>query len=150
MKTLSVLSNIPVTSSTKRTNTVPGLKLLTAQRRQQKRINKKFFLAAPSCPTLCDRMHCGPLGSSVCEILQARISELVAIVFSSGSSRPRDQTWPPELQADSLPSEPAEKPLQRKRSHKQRVISVLQFWCVMDRILPTWVLWVQAKEIDSG
>ena len=40
-----------------------------------------------SCPTLCDPMNCSPPGSSVQEILQARILEWVAIPFSRGSSR---------------------------------------------------------------
>ena len=38
-------------------------------------------------------MQCGPPGSSVRRTLQARILEWVAISFSRGSSRPRDQTW---------------------------------------------------------
>ena len=37
-------------------------------------------------------MDCSPPGSSVHGILQARILEWVAISFSRGSSRPRDQT----------------------------------------------------------
>ena len=45
-----------------------------------------------SCPTLCDPMDCSPPGSSVHGILHARILEWVAISFSKGSSRPRDQT----------------------------------------------------------
>ena len=40
-----------------------------------------------SCLTLCD-----PMDYSVHEILQARILEWVAFLFSSGSSQPRDQT----------------------------------------------------------
>ena len=48
---------------------------------------------AQSCPTLCNPMDCSPLGSSVPEIFQARVLEWVAIPFSRGSSRPRDQTW---------------------------------------------------------
>ena len=47
---------------------------------------------------------CSPPGSSVQGILQARILEWVAIPFSRGSSWPRDRTWVPSLQADSLPS----------------------------------------------
>ena len=47
-------------------------------------------LAAQSCPTLCEPMDCSPPGSSVLEILQARILEWVAIPFSRGSSWPRD------------------------------------------------------------
>ena len=46
-----------------------------------------------SCPTLCDPMDCSLPGSSLHGILQARILEWVAISFSRGSSRPRDQTW---------------------------------------------------------
>ena len=43
--------------------------------------------------TLCDPVDCSPPGSSIHGILQARILEWVAISFSRGSSRPRDQTW---------------------------------------------------------
>ena len=45
-----------------------------------------------SCLTLWDPMDCSLPGSSVHEILQARILEWVAISFSRGSSQPRDQT----------------------------------------------------------
>ena len=44
-----------------------------------------------SCPTLCDPMDCSPPGSSVHEIVQARILEWVAIPSSRGSSQSRDQ-----------------------------------------------------------
>ena len=46
-----------------------------------------------SCPTLWDPVDPSPPGSSVREILQARILEWVAIPFSGGSSWPRDRTW---------------------------------------------------------
>ena len=46
-----------------------------------------------SCPTLCDPIDGSLSGSSVHGILQARTLEGVAIPFSRGSSRPRDQTW---------------------------------------------------------
>ena len=52
----------------------------------------KWSEVAQSCPTLCDPVDCSPPGSSVHGILQARILEWVAISFSRGSSRPRDQT----------------------------------------------------------
>ena len=42
--------------------------------------------------TLCDPMDCGPPGSSVHGILQARILEWAAIPFTRGSSLPRGQT----------------------------------------------------------
>ena len=43
-------------------------------------------------------------------ILQARILEWVAMPSSRGSSDPRIEPRSPELQADSLPSEPPGKP----------------------------------------
>ena len=49
-------------------------------------------LVTQSCPTLCDPMDCGPPGSSVRGIFQARILEWIAIPFSVGSLS-RDQTW---------------------------------------------------------
>ena len=47
----------------------------------------------PSCPALCDPMDCSPPGSSVHEILQARILKWVAISSSRGSSWPRGRTY---------------------------------------------------------
>ena len=44
-------------------------------------------------PTLCDLMDCGPQGSTVHGISQARILEWVAISFSRGSSQPRGWIW---------------------------------------------------------
>ena len=61
---------------------------------------------AQSCLTLCDPMDCSPPGSSIHGILQARILEWVAISFSRGSSRPRDQTQVSRIAADALTSEP--------------------------------------------
>ena len=48
-------------------------------------------------------MDCSLPGSSVHRILQTRILEWVAISSSEGSSRPRNRTTSPALQADSLP-----------------------------------------------
>ena len=45
-----------------------------------------------SCLTLCDPMDDSLPGSSVHEILQARVLEWVAISFSTRSSQPRDRT----------------------------------------------------------
>ena len=49
-------------------------------------------LVAQSCLPLRARMVCSPPGSSVCGTLQARILEWVAILFSRGSSWPKDWT----------------------------------------------------------
>ena len=53
---------------------------------------KVKVLVAQLCPTLCDPMDCSPSDFSDHGIFQARILEWVAISFSRGSSRPRDQT----------------------------------------------------------
>ena len=42
---------------------------------------------AQSCPTLCD-----PVDYTVHGILRAKILEWVAVLFSRGSSQPKDQT----------------------------------------------------------
>ena len=44
------------------------------------------------CLTLCHPMDCGPPGSSVHEILPARILEWVATSYFRGSSGPKDRT----------------------------------------------------------
>ena len=56
-------------------------------------LNMKLkLLVAHSCLTLYDPMSCSLPGSSVLGISQARILEWVAISFSRGSSRLKDQT----------------------------------------------------------
>ena len=75
------------------------------------RLNEQIAVMVKSemlvaCLPLCDPMDCSLPGSSVHEILQARILEWVAIPISRGSSLPKDQTRSPTLQANSLPSEP--------------------------------------------
>ena len=49
-------------------------------------------LVTQSRLTFCDPIHCGPPGSSVQGILQARMLEWIAIPFSRGCFCPRDQT----------------------------------------------------------
>ena len=51
---------------------------------------KAKVLVTQSCPTLCNPMNCSSPSSSVQGILQARILEWVAILFSRGSFWPRD------------------------------------------------------------
>ena len=51
-----------------------------------------YVLVAQLSLTLCDPMDCSPPDSSVHGILQARILEWVAFLFSRWSLRPRDQT----------------------------------------------------------
>ena len=53
---------------------------------------KMLVLATKSCLTLCNPMDCSPPDSPVHGISQAGILEWVAISFSRGSSRPRDET----------------------------------------------------------
>ena len=54
---------------------------------------KKRKKVTQSCLTLCNPMDCSPPVSSIHAIFQARVLEWVAISFSRGYSRPRDQTW---------------------------------------------------------
>ena len=62
-------------------------------------------------------------GSSVYGILQARILEWVAVFFSRGFSQSRDiEPVSPALQADSLPSEPPEKPGRPQRVSESRSV----------------------------
>jgi len=55
-------------------------------------LEKAKMLVSKSRLILSDPMDCSPLRASVHKILQARILEWVAILFSRGPSQPRDQT----------------------------------------------------------
>ena len=59
---------------------------------------------------LCNPRHCSLPGSTVHGILQARILEWVAILFSRDPPNPGIEPRSPTLQGDSLPSEPSGKP----------------------------------------
>ena len=63
-----------------------------------------------SSPTLCNPMDCSPPCSSVCEILQARTLEWVAVPFSRGSSQSRNQTHVSCIAGGYFTTEPLEKP----------------------------------------
>ena len=54
---------------------------------------RKTILVSQLCPTHCNPMDCSPPSSFVHGILQARILEWIAMLFSRGSSWPRDWTW---------------------------------------------------------
>ena len=79
---------------------------------------------AQSCPTLCDPMDYSLPGSSVHEILQARILEWVRISFSSYPPAPGIEPRSLMLWADSLPSEPPGKPINMFQN--QDVIRILK------------------------
>ena len=67
----------------------------------------KGKLVAQLCLTLCDPIDCSPSGSSVHEILKARILEWVAMPSPPGDlPNPGIEPRFPSLQTDSLPSEP--------------------------------------------
>ena len=59
---------------------------------QSKAFCIQWALVTQLCPTFSEPMGCSLPGSSVHAILQGRILELVAISFSMGYSKPRDQT----------------------------------------------------------
>ena len=68
-------------------------------------------LVAHLCPAPCDPMACSPPDPSVCGILQARILEWVPSPLPGDLFDPGIKPRSPELQADSLPSEPPGKPM---------------------------------------
>ena len=82
------------------------------------------MLVAQSYPTLCDSMNSSPPGSSVLGILQARILEWVASLFSKDLPDPGIETGSPALQADSLPSEDQGSPFFKFISKY-----INSFWC---------------------
>ena len=65
------------------------------------------MLVTQLCPTLCNPVDYSPPGSSVHEILQARILEWIAIPFLGDLPNPGMETGSPALQADTLSSEPS-------------------------------------------
>ena len=69
------------------------------------------MLVTQLCPSLCDPMDYSPPGSSVHEILQARILKWIAVPFSRYLPDPGIELRSFALQVDSLPSEPLGKPL---------------------------------------
>ena len=75
------------------------------------KILKVSMIVTQLCLTLCNPLDCSLPGSSVHGIPQARVLECVAILFSRGSSRTRDQTQVSCI-ADSLPSEPPGMPME--------------------------------------
>ena len=68
-------------------------------------------------------MDCSPPGSSVHGILQARILEWAATLFSRGTSQPDPGVEPqsPALQADSLPSEKPGKLMENNMKFPQKI-----------------------------
>ena len=60
-------------------------------------------LISQSCSTVCDSKDCNPPGASLHGILQARILEWVAILFSRDLPHPGIKPPSSALQADSLP-----------------------------------------------
>ena len=72
--------------------------------------NSKFHESesevAQSCPTLSDPMDCSLSGFPIHGIFQARVLEWIAISFSRGSSRSRDQTQVSCIRGGFFVSEP--------------------------------------------
>ena len=75
-------------------------------------------------------MDCSPPGSSVHEILQARILEWVALPFSRDLSNPEIKPRSPALQVDSFPAEPQGKTFmqdsKRDREIKNRLLDSVE------------------------
>ena len=94
-----------------------------------------------SSPTLRNHVNCSPPGSSVHEILQARILEWVAPSSSTGSCSPRDGTQVScllHLPAGSLPLAPPGKPMEVLAPCKDTTCNDAShgLWCVEPNIWP--------------
>ena len=81
-----------------------------------------------SCLTLSD-----PMDYTVHGILQARILEWAAFLFSRGSSHPGIKPRFPALQADSLPAEPQGKPTTDENVSKDTQVTLKEIL-----ICPIW------------
>ena len=86
---------------------------------------------AQSCLTLSDPMDCSLWGSSIHGIFQARVLDWVAVFFSRGSHRPRNEPGSPALQADDFTLWATGKlQPQRKPSRGERLVnSMLDICC---------------------
>ena len=106
-----------------------------------------------SCPTLYDSVDCNPPGSSVYEIFQARILELIAIPFSRGIFL--TQASIPHLlcllhwQVDSLPLVPLGKPLflliMQKMKYTLGAFSSVQLFSRVRLFATPWITACQAS-----
>ena len=74
------------------------------------KFSELYVLIAQSCQTLCNPMDCSPPGSSVHEILQARIPSGLPFPSPEGLPNPGIEPGSPALQVDSLLSESPGKP----------------------------------------
>ena len=100
-----------------------------------------------SCVWLCSPHGLKPTGPSVHGTSQARILEWVAIPFSSGSSRPRDQNSC-LLESGFFTAEPSGKPISSNLLHTSSKIIVLLFHTT--HYLPNSAFpWSQSREVQS-
>ena len=110
-----------------------------------------------SCSVLSDSatsVDCSPAGSSVHGILQARILEWVAILFSRDLPDPAVELESPALQADSLLSEPPGKPNRKLKLAKNKTTKNKtkqnKSQCGGWRNAPTlWPFWVTTMETSA-
>ena len=107
-------------------------------------------MCAQSCLTLCNPMDCGPPGSSIHGILQARILEWGAISSSRGSSWPRNRTVSPALAGGFFATEPIS-PCLYNLTREPRMTSVsLGGWRSVSGSVIAWpTLWLQCVRYCS-
>ena len=111
----------PLTTTRHYRSLLPAMKTQHSHKQKQNKPKKETnthckstavvdALVVKSCPTLCNPTDCSPPGSSIHGISQVRILEWIAISFSRGLPDPGIKVGSPALKADSLPTEPPEKP----------------------------------------
>ena len=89
-----------------------------------------------SCLTLCDPVDCRPPGSSVHQILQARIVEWIALPFSRRSSQPRDE--PLSLMSPALADEFQYLPKGRSREAVDGWARVVTYGRSFEKSVAVW------------
>ena len=102
-------------------------------------LGRSEVLIAQSCSTLCDPMVCSPPGSSVHGIFQTRIPEWLSFPSPGHLPGPGIKSRFPALQADSLPSEPPGKHLERRfeKSYDQSPMSLASLASLLALLIPS-------------
>ena len=114
------------------------------------------MLVTQSCLPVCDPMACGPPGSSVHGISQARILEWVAIPFSKGSHWSMDGTYAFCIAGRFFTTEPPGMPIHTTGQGQKFeillfiIILYLDFFHIMLFISNFGVLYILEKNSFSG
>ena len=100
-------------------------------------------------PTLCDPVDCSLPGFSVHGILQARVLEWVAISFSRGSSRPRDQTLVSCIAGRRFNLWATREALMEKNLYLYKYVYIIESLCCTPQINTLWIKYISRKILQN-